>query len=68
MKPEDYIMEMQKKYEKMKIEYAEVGRNQLTKKYEDLEYLMYQIYLLIQDGYKYRKLEGAKNENISTSK
>lgn len=57
MKPEDYILEQQKKYEKMKMEYNEVGRNQLTKKYEDLEHLMYQIYLLIQDGYKYRKIE-----------
>lgn len=46
-----------KKYEKMKTEYNEVGRNQLMKKYEELEYLMYDIYTLIQDGLKYRKLK-----------
>lgn len=57
MKPEEYILEQQKKYEKMKNEYNEVGRNKLTKKYEDLEYLMYEIYKLIQDGYKLRKIE-----------
>ena len=55
MKPEDYILEQQKKYEKMKREYNEVGRNPLMKKYEDLEYLMYEIYQLIKDGRKYRE-------------
>lgn len=58
---ESWILEQQKKYEKMKMEYNEVGRNKLMEKYEDLEHLMYSIYTLIEDGYKYRKL-GEKND------
>ena len=55
-KEEKYILDQMNKYEKMEREYNEVGRNQLKKKYEELKYLMYDIYTLIKDGYKYRKL------------
>lgn len=58
---EKWILDQQTKYEKMKTEYNEVGRNTLMEKYENLEYLMYSIYLLIEDGYKYRKLMNEKD-------
>ena len=52
---EKYVIEMEHKYYKMKMEYNEVSRNKLVEKYENLERLMHSIYLLIEDGYKYRK-------------
>lgn len=53
----DFIVKLEDKYEKMKNEYNEVGRNALRDKYENLQYLMQSIYSLVKDGYKYRKLE-----------
>lgn len=53
----DFIAQLEDKYEKMKNEYNEVGRNALRDKYENLQYLMQSIYSLVKDGYKYRKLE-----------
>lgn len=53
----DFIGQLEDKYEKMKNEYNEVGRNALRDKYENLQYLMQSIYSLVKDGYKYRKLE-----------
>lgn len=53
----DFIGKLEDKYEKMKNEYNEVGRNALRDKYENLQYLMQSIYSLVKDGYRYRKLE-----------
>lgn len=63
---EKWIIEQQEKYEKMKTEYNEVGRNKLMEKYENLEHLMYSIYLLIEDGYKYRKEQSNELPNIKS--
>ena len=42
----DFIVKLEDKYEKMKNEYNEVGRNALRDKYENLQYLMQSIYSL----------------------
>ena len=60
--PLKYIDELEHKYYKMFIEYNEVGRSSLTLKYEHLYHLMQEIYSLIEDGYKYRKLNDDKNK------
>lgn len=53
----DFIVKLEDKYEKMKNNYNEVGRNALRDKYENLQYLMQSIYCLVKDGYRYRKLK-----------
>lgn len=55
--PLKFIDELEHKYYKMFMEYNEVDRNVLAKKYEHLYLLMQEITSLINDGYKYRKLE-----------
>ena len=52
-----YIEAQEEKYKKLADEYHEVGRDILYNKYHELELLMYNIYCLIQDGLKYRKLK-----------
>ena len=55
--PLNFIDELEHKYYKMFMEYNEVDRNVLAKKYEHLYLLMQEITSLINDGYKYRKLK-----------
>lgn len=55
--PLKFIDELEHKYYKMFMEYNEVDRNSLAMKYKHLYLLMQEITSLINDGYKYRKLE-----------
>lgn len=47
---------------KKKIEYLEVDKNKQAEKWENIELLYVSIYSLVEDGYKYRKINGGKNE------
>ena len=49
-----------RKYNKRKIEYLEVDRSELAKKYENMEWIYENIYSLVIDGFKYRKLKEDK--------
>ena len=57
---EQEINKAKKKY----IEYKEVDRNNQANKWEARVWLLESILSLVEDGYKYRKLEGGKNTKL----
>lgn len=51
---EQYILNLIEKYEKKLNEYNEVSNDKQVKKYENLLYILNNLYNLVEDGYKYR--------------